>query len=214
MRSPHCHLALSCPPLWGKSLLPAGRRPHPLPCLLTFAATAKSRDTCACQHSGASHFLFLPAHFSRSMSDQGNPILHVPTFDLKTELLLSKINSVYRQDLEKRPLEMDKNFPGLTAASPVSAPALEPWRCWPERKHMEERSALLHNPPPPGSSFCNHHNWSPSFAFFSTSPSPLPHLLSVAAVAWPSFSYSIPLVPPLPTGPLCTASAQALPLNL
>lgn len=43
---------------------------------------------------------------------------------------------------------------------------------------------------------------------------PLPHLLSVAAAAWPSFSHSIPLVSPLPTGLLCTASAQALPLNL
>jgi hypothetical protein len=45
------------------------------------------------------------------MSDQGNPIPHVPTFYLKTEQLLSKINSVYRQGLEEKcPLEADKNF--------------------------------------------------------------------------------------------------------
>jgi hypothetical protein len=41
------------------------------------------------------------------MSDQGNPILHVPTFYLKTEKMLSKINSVYKQGLEKPPSEMD-----------------------------------------------------------------------------------------------------------
>lgn len=112
LRSPHCHLAFSCLLLCGKNLPPAGRRPRLLSHILTFAVSRQPRaDTGACQHSGPSHFLCLPAHFSRSMSDQGNPIPHVPTFYLKTEQLLSKINSVYRQGLEEKcPLEADKNF--------------------------------------------------------------------------------------------------------
>lgn len=116
--APHDHAytgekcTLSPGPRCPRHGLPARRRPHPLACSLTFAAAANSRDTCACQHSGASsHFLFLPAHFSRSVSDQGNLIPHVPTFYLKTEQWLSKINSVHRQGLEaKCPLEMNRNF--------------------------------------------------------------------------------------------------------
>lgn len=72
-----------------------GDSPAPLTCILTFVIKAKRSETP----------LRLPAHFSRSMSDQGNPIPHVPTFYLQTEKWLSKINSVYKQSLEKPPSE-------------------------------------------------------------------------------------------------------------
>lgn len=184
MRS-HSVTWTSAVPLFGdKSLLPAGRRLHPLSCLLTFPITAKSRHTWACQHSGASHFLFLPAHFSRSMSDQGNPILHVPTFYVKTEQLLSKINSVYRQGLEKRPLETDENFPGLTAASLVSASALEPRTCWLEGGEvtLAAQSTPTHSVPPSAASTIG--PWALPFPVPAPHPHHLPYL---AAATQPSF---------------------------
>lgn len=77
------------------------------------------------------------------MSDQGNPILHVLTFYLKTEKLLSKINRVYKQCLEKPASEMDSGQEDtfwLDFCEPKAKPSSRPQKGgWRENRNTHTR---------------------------------------------------------------------------
>lgn len=88
-------------------LLRQGGGPGPFSCILTFVVRAKKSEMHLCLPVQWGIAFSVPAStFSRSVLDQGNPIPHVLTFYLQTEKWLSKINSVYKQSLEKPPSEI------------------------------------------------------------------------------------------------------------